>query len=165
MAATLCAPLRGAEDSFLLVARYVVLWIILSLVIVATIFDLRTREVPDWIAMAILTCALLATAFGWGAVQWPGLIAGLLLGLACSAAVFYLGGLGGADVKLVAALGAAVGPGSLLCVLFWTAIAGGLLALAAKSRGKRDFAYVPAIAAGLLIQTLWPEGLRSVLLR
>ena len=65
-----------------------------------------------------------------------------------SAAVFYLGGLGGADVKLVAALGAAVGPVSLLCVLFWTALAGGLLALAAKSRGKRDFAYVPAIAAG-----------------
>ena len=165
MAATLCAPLRGAEDLFFLAARYVVLWIILSLVIVATIFDLRTREVPDWIALAILTCAVLATAFGWGEVQWPGLIAGLLLGLACSAAVFYLGGLGGADVKLVAALGAAVGPVSLLCVLFWTAIAGGLLALAAKSRGKRDFAYVPAIAAGLLIQTLWPEGLRSVLLR
>ena len=122
------------------------------------------REVPDWIALAILTCAVLATAFGWSGIQWPGLIAGLLLGLACSAAVFYLGGLGGADVKLVAALGAALGPISLLCVLFWTALAGGLLALAAKFRGKREFAYVPAIAAGLLIQTLWPEGLRCVLL-
>ncbi len=141
------------------------LWIILSLVIVATICDLRTREVPDWIALAILTCAVLATTFGWGEIRWPGLFAGLLLGLACSAAVFYLGGLGGADVKLVAALGAALGPISLLCVLFWTAIAGGLLALVAKSRGKRDFAYVPAIATGLLIQTLWPEGLRNVLLR
>ena len=141
------------------------LWIILSLVIVATIFDLRTREVPDWIALAILTCAVLATAFGWSEIPWPGLIAGLVLGLACSAAVFYLGGLGGADVKLVAALGAAVGPVAILCVLFWTALAGGLLALAAKSLGKRDFAYVPAIAVGLLIQTVWPEGLRSVLLR
>ena len=141
------------------------LWIILSLVIVATICDLRTREVPDWIALAILTCALLATAFGWSEIRWPGLIAGLLLGLACSAAVFYLGGLGRRGCQLVAALGAAVGPVALLCVLFWTAMAGGLLALAAKSRGKRDFAYVPAIAVGLLIQTLWPEGLRSVLLR
>jgi prepilin peptidase CpaA len=135
------------------------------LVIVATIFDLRTREVPDWIALAILTGAVLATAFGWSDIRWLGLVAGLLLGFACSVAVFYLGGLGGADVKLVAALGAAVGPISLLSVLFWTALAGGLLALFAKSLGKRDFAYVPAIAAGLLIQTLWPEGLRSVLLR
>ena len=79
------------------------LWIILSLVIVATVFDLRTREVPDWIALAILTCAVLATAFGWSEIRWPGLIVGLLLGLACSVAVFYLGGVGGADVKLVAA--------------------------------------------------------------
>ena len=141
------------------------LWIIMSLVIVATVFDLRTREVPDWIALAILICAVVATALGWSVIQWPGLIAGLILGLACSATVFYLGGLGGADVKLVAALGAAVGPASLLCVLFWTALAGGLLALAAKSLGKREFAYVPAIAAGLLIQILWPEGLRNVLLR
>jgi prepilin peptidase CpaA len=142
-----------------------VLWIILSLVIIATIFDLRTREVPDWIALAILTCAVLATSFGWSEIRWPGLITGLLLGCACSAAVFYLGGLGGADVKLIAALGAIVGPISLLCVLFWTALAGGLIALFAKFLGKRDFAYVPAIAAGFLIQTLWPEGLRNVLLR
>ena len=56
------------------------LWIVLSLVIVATIFDLRTREVPDWIALAILICAVLATVFGWSEIRWPGLIPGLLLG-------------------------------------------------------------------------------------
>ena len=141
------------------------LWIILSLVIVATIFDLRTREVPDWIALAILVCAVLATAFGWTGVRWPSLFGGMFLGFACGAPLFYLAGFGGGDVKLVAAVGAAVGPSSLLCVLFWTVLAGGLLALVAKFRGKREFAYVPAIAAGLLIQAFWPEGLRSVLLR
>ena len=139
-------------------------WIILSLIVVAATSDLRTREVPDWIPLAILACAVMATLFGWSQVRWSGLIAGLLLGLVCSVALFYLGGVGGADVKLVAALGAAVGPISLLCMLFWTALAGGLLALTAKFRGKSEFAYVPAIAAGLLIQTLWPEGLRCVLL-
>jgi prepilin peptidase CpaA len=145
--------------------RRVVLWIILSLVFIATIWDLRTREVPDWIPLAILLSAILATAVGWSEVQWPSLTAGLLLGFASSAMLFYLGGFGGADVKLIAALGAVLGPLSLLCVLFWTALAGGLLALAVKSRGRREFAYVPAIAAGLLIQIMWPEGLRSVLLR
>jgi prepilin peptidase CpaA len=141
-----------------------VLWIVLALVIAAAIWDFRTREVPDWISLAILSCAVLAAACGWSGVQWRGLLAGLLLGFVVSAAVFYLGGLGGADVKLIAALGAVVGPLSLLCVLFWTALAGGLLAMIAKYTGKRVFAYVPAIAAGFLIQTFWPEGLRSVLL-
>ena len=142
------APRSGRRGFVFPVARYVVLWIILSLVIVATICDLRTREVPDWIALAILTCAVLATTFGWGEIRWPGLFAGLLLGLACSAAVFYLGGLGGADVKLVAAPGAALGPISLLCVLFWTAIAGGLLALVAKSGGKETSLTCPRLRPG-----------------
>ena len=141
------------------------LWITLALVIIAAVWDFRTREVPDWIAVTLLICAAAATACGWSEVRWPGLLAGLFLGFIGSAALFYLGGLGGADVKLIAAMGAALGPISLLCVLFWTALAGGLLALAAKCRGTREFAYVPAIAAGLLIQTLWPEGLRCVLLR
>jgi prepilin peptidase CpaA len=164
MAAALCARLWGAEVvSFS--ARHVVLWIILLLVIVAAVRDCRTHEVPDWISLVILACAVLATVCHWTQTGWRDLAAGLCLGLAVSASLFYLGALGGADVKLIAALGAVVGPLSLLCVLFWTAVAGGLLALVAKSRGKRDFAYVPAIAAGLLIQTLWPEGLHIVLLR
>jgi prepilin peptidase CpaA len=133
------------------------------LVVIALVCDLRTREIPDWIPSMIFAWACLATAVGLQEVTWIGLMAGTLLGLGLAATVFYLGGLGGGDVKLLAAIGAAVGPVALLCVLFWTAICGGLLALAAKFRGKRDFAYVPAIAAGLLIQTVWPEGLRSVL--
>ena len=58
--------------------------------------------------------------------------------LACSAALFYLGGLGGGDVKLMAALGAVVGPMALLCDLFWMALAGGLLALVANLAGKES---------------------------
>lgn len=140
-------------------------WIILSLVVGAAVWDLRTREVPDWIPLAIVCLAAMATAGGWSEVRWSGAILGLLLGFSCSAAVFYLGGLGGADVKLVAALGAAVGPVPILCMLFWTALSGALLAIVARLRGRSDLAYVPAIAAGLLIQTFWPEGLRNVLLR
>lgn len=140
-------------------------WMILFLIVVAAAWDLRTREVPDWIPLAILACAALATLFGWSDVRWTGLVVGLVLGFALPAAVWRLGGLGGADVKLIAGLGAALGPVALLCFLFWTALAGGLLAVAAKSFGKKDFAYVPAIVVGLSIQTFWPEGLRSVLLR
>jgi prepilin peptidase CpaA len=141
-----------------------VIWITLLLAAIAAIWDLRTREVPDWISIVILATAVLATACGWSSVKWGGLLSGLAIGFVLSAMVFYVGGLGGADVKLTAALGAVTGPLAILGVLFWTAIAGAVLALVAWSRGQRDFAYVPAIAAGLAIYAIWPEGLRYVLL-
>ena len=70
-----------------------------------------------------------------------------------------------AQNNLGAAIGAAVGPGSLLSILAWMALAGGILALVAAARGKRVFAYVPAIAAGVVVETFWPGGLARVLLR
>ncbi len=130
----------------------------------AAVWDLRTREIPDWIPVAILGWACLATAAGWHQVTWMGGILGALLGLGLAGAVFYLGGLGGGDVKLLAAIGAAVGPAALLSILAWTAAAGAVLALVALARGKRDFPYGPAIAAGLFVETVWPGGLGHVLL-
>jgi prepilin peptidase CpaA len=143
------------------------LWCLVLLVPVtfALVCDLRTREIPDWIPLIIIVWACLATATGLHAVTWIGLVAGALLGLALAAAVFYLGGLGGGDVKLLAAIGAAVGPWALLSILAWMGVAGGMLALIAAARGKRDFAYVPAIAIGVLVETVWPGGLARVLLR
>ncbi|MGO9111853.1 MAG: prepilin peptidase [Thermoguttaceae bacterium] len=143
------------------------LWSLILLVPVAfaLVCDLRTREIPDWIPLLIVLWACLATAMGLHKVTWIGLVAGALLGLGLSAVVFYLGGLGGGDVKLLAAIGAAVGPWALLSILAWMAFAGGILALITAARGKRDFAYVPAIAVGVVVETVWPGGLARVLLR
>ena len=143
------------------------LWSLLLLLPVgfALVCDLRSREVPDWIPLLIVAWACLATALGLHKVSWIGLIAGALVGLGLSAAVFFLGGLGGGNVKLLAAIGAAVGPWALLSILAWMALAGGILALIAAARGKRDFAYVPAIAVGVVVETVWPGGLAHVLLR
>jgi prepilin peptidase CpaA len=143
------------------------LWslVLLAPVVFAVVCDLRTREIPDWIPVGILAWACLATVAGLHEVTWIGLAAGALLGLGPAAVVFYLGGLGGGDVKLLAAIGAAVGPWTLLSIWAWMAVAGGVLALLAAARGKRDFAYGPAIAVGVLVETLWPGGLAHVLLR
>jgi prepilin peptidase CpaA len=133
-------------------------------VMFALVCDLRSREIPDWIPLLIVVWACLATALGLHKVTWIGLIAGALLGLGLSVTVFYLGGLGGGDVKLLAAIGAAVGPWPLLSILAWMGFAGGVLALIAAARGKRDFAYVPAIAVGVVVETVWPGGLAHALL-
>ncbi len=126
----------------------------LLLLAVATIYDLRSRTIPDWIAIAMLVWSILATTVGFAGTSWPGMTIGLSLGFGLGAALFWLGALGGGDAKLIAALGAALGPVPLLGVLFWMAIVGGLLALVAKWRGRQDLAYVPAIAAGLLIYSI-----------
>jgi Flp pilus assembly protein protease CpaA len=68
--------------------------------------------------------------------------------------LFQLGGLGGADVKLISALGAAFGLRNEITLLFYVAVAGAILALIAKFRGQREFAYAPAIALGTLMMIL-----------
>lgn len=131
----------------------------LILVVVAAWHDLRSREIPDWISLALGAWAVVTTAMGWHAVGWIGLLLGTAIGFTLTAPLFWLGGLGGGDVKLIAALGACLGPWGLLQTLFWVAVAGGALALIAKFRKQADFAYVPAILAGLVLYCVQSGGL------
>jgi prepilin peptidase CpaA len=121
------------------------------LAIVAALWDLRKREIPDWIPILLGAAAIVCTAIHLSPMTWAGLGYGALLGVAITLPLYLLGGFGGGDVKLVVALGAALGPRTLLIVLFWVALCGGLLAVVALIRGRRDLAYAPAIALGLLI--------------
>lgn len=121
---------------------------------VASAYDLRKHEIPDWISWLLFGWAVVGTAASLFDVGWLGLVAGLGMGLAFGMVLFWLGGLGGGDVKLIAALGAALGPGGLLQTLFWMAMAGGVMALVALAMGKRYFAYVPAITFGFAAYVL-----------
>ena len=121
------------------------------LVLIATLFDLKSREIPDTISVVLLAWAILGKSMGWIDVPWVSMGIGAVVGFALGAILFAMGGLGGGDVKLVAALGAAIGVGDLLTTLFWMAIAGGVLAIVAGLRGEKELAYVPAIAAGLFV--------------
>lgn len=123
----------------------------ISLVAIATICDLRTREIPNWISAVLLGFGLIAVGFDWTSLSFTESMVGMLLGFLITAPLFYLGGIGGGDVKLITALGSILGPLGLLSALFWVAMAGGVLALIAKLRGQNDFAYVPAIFFGVLI--------------
>lgn len=139
------------------------------LVVAAAIIDLRTREIPDAFPIALLALALVGKLAGWSSVTWLGMLAGCVVGFLIPALLFWRGAMGGGDVKLLAALGAGLGLQALLSVLFWTAILGGLLALAilarrgaASDEGEDEqatdpeLAYGPAIAAGLLVA--WIAG-------
>lgn len=122
--------------------------IALPLLLIATVFDLRTREVPDWISIVIGSVAVLAAAVGWLGIGLLWVVAGGSVGLAIGYLLFRYAKLGGGDAKLIAALGLLVGPMGLLIVLFGMGVAGGVLSLVAMLRGQRDYAYVPAITTG-----------------
>jgi prepilin peptidase CpaA len=103
---------------------------------VACVADLKTRRIPN-----VLTLGAAAGACGHYVVAdgLPGLglaLGGWAVGLLLFLPVFALRGMGGGDVKLVAALGAWLGPGLTVWLALFTALAGGPLAIAvALSRG------------------------------
>lgn len=97
---------------------------------VACLYDVYSRKIPNFITF---TSALLAVAYGGVVGEWTGLAAavgGWALGIVLFLPFFLLRGMGAGDVKLLSALGAWTGPASLLSLTFYTAISGGIMALA-----------------------------------
>lgn len=118
------------RDSVLLLAALV-------LAIIAAIVDVRQHRIPNWLTYSGIVLGFVSRGalFGWkgllGAVEGFLLAGGIML-------VFYLvRAMGAGDVKLMAALGAMVGPRHVIVVLLATAICGGLLGIGyAVYRGR-----------------------------
>ena len=101
----------------------------LAACLVACTCDLRTGRIPNLLTFgaAGLALAFHGLAGNLGASGWS--LAGWLVGITLFVPFFWLGGMGAGDVKLLAALGAWVGPGEIVWVAFWSVIAGGVIGL------------------------------------
>jgi len=146
---------------------------------IATFIDVRTRRIPNWLTAGIAAAGF-GIAFGGGTVRPTQAVLGMLIGLLLMLPGHVIGATGAGDVKLMAAIGAVVGSGSILRVFLYTAVAGGVFAItvalrrgrlrqtvsdttrlvtapaearvAIEASGRANrFAYGPAIAAGTLI--------------
>lgn len=104
-------------------------WPTLAVLIIATVTDMRSRRVPNWLTLPFLLAGFVVSTLVGG---WHGL-GQSALGFVAATAVFgflcWMGGMGMGDVKLFAAIGAWVGPHQLALALVLTAMAGGILAL------------------------------------
>lgn len=89
---------------------------------VACLTDLRGRRIPNAVTFGGAALAILAALLTRGPSGLLESVAGWLVGCAVFFPFFALGGLGAGDVKLLAAIGAWLGPAGA----FWTAIYGGL---------------------------------------
>src|SRR5579863_7695115 len=104
-------------------------WPTCAVLAVATLTDLRSRRIPNWLVLPFLAAGIAVNAWAHG---WHGVgqsLAGFGLGAAIYGLLFCLGGMGMGDVKLCAAIGAWVGPSQLMIALVITGLAGGVMAV------------------------------------
>lgn len=104
-----------------------------GLLLAAVVTDLRERRIPNRLSVLGLCAGLVLGAFLEGGFPLMAL-AGAGLALLVSFPVVALGGLGAGDAKLLTAVGAFVGPGGLLSVIVYGALAGGILAVVGALR-------------------------------
>jgi prepilin peptidase CpaA len=104
-------------------------WPSLIVLAIATVTDLRSRRIPNWLVLPFMVTGMVAATWTHG---WHGLVlslAGFALGATMFGVLCWMGGMGMGDVKLLAAIGAWIGPRQLLTAVVMISLAGGLLAL------------------------------------
>ena len=103
--------------------------VVVAVGLVACVTDLRSRRIPNVLTFGAAAAALTYSAIvgGWSGVGSAAL--GWLIGAVAFMIPFALGGLGAGDVKLLAAMGAWLGPLGAVWLALYTGIAGGVMAL------------------------------------
>jgi prepilin peptidase CpaA len=104
-------------------------WPTLIVVAVATVTDLRSRRIPNWLVLPFLPVGVAVSGWlhGWHGVEQS--LAGAGLGILIYGILYWKFGMGAGDVKLCAAIGAWIGPSQFLIAAVLTALAGGLVIL------------------------------------
>ena len=106
--------------------------VLLTVVIAAAMFDLRSRRIPNWISVSGAVLGLGLNAFLDQKNEWNlwFSVKGLLLGFGVYFVLYLLRAMGAGDVKLMGAVGALVGAVNWFGIFIITALVGGVMALA-----------------------------------
>lgn len=100
--------------------------VVVGIALAACITDLRTRRIPNVLTFGAAIAAIAVHAVSGGAVDALLSVGGWLTGVVLFMPFFALGGMGGGDVKLLAALGAWLGPRDVMWLAIYSAAAGGV---------------------------------------
>jgi prepilin peptidase CpaA len=104
-------------------------WPMVIVLGVATFTDLRSRKIPNWLVLPFLVAGFVVSGWlnGWHGIAQS--FEGAALALVLYGFLFWMGGMGGGDVKLCVAIGAWIGPSQLIFALVITGMAGGIMVL------------------------------------
>ena len=114
--------------------------------VAACVTDFRSRRIPNVLTFGASVAAFAFWAYSGGLTGLGFSVAGWLVGCLLFLPWFLLRGMGAGDVKLLAALGAWVGPGTAVWIALYAAVAGGV------------FAVVVTLASGYLgtmVRNVW----------
>ncbi len=137
--------------------------------IVVTFIDLEHKIIPDLISLPGVMVGFLCS-FGLSRITYFDSLVGIALGggtLLAVALIYHAimksEGMGGGDVKLLAMIGAFLGPKAVITTIFISALFGSaaglvIIALAGKDR-KYAIPFGPFLALGAVIYLFWGEPL------
>lgn len=138
------------------------LFVVGAILLVLTLIDADTQEIPDSLNIAILLCGIaaiwvmgdvtiLSRVIGIFAISVPLLLIAILIS----------GAFGGGDIKLMAAAGFLLGWQNAIVATFIGIILGGvygIILLARRKKGRKEhFAFGPCLAVGIFSALLWGD--------
>jgi prepilin peptidase CpaA len=128
--------------------------VLLVVLVLASAFDLSRRRIPNrLLALGLLASLMLHLASGHPSALLSTYLAGFALGLVMFLPLYFMGGMAAGDVKLMATVGAFLGPALVFQASLATYCAGGVLALLMvlrQGRWRAAFANVLVILQPLL---------------
>ncbi|TNC75949.1 prepilin peptidase [Janthinobacterium lividum] len=125
--------------------------LLLSFVTGAAVSDLIQRKIPNWLVLAGMLAALALHLWLWPHRVPQLVLGGMATGFFLFLPLYVLRGMAAGDVKLIAMVGAFVGPWSVLQICFTTFVLGGVMAvLMITWQGKWR------VCLGNLHQLMWP---------
>lgn len=132
--------------------------------IVISMIDLEHKIIPDVITIPGMIAGLICSIF-FLPLGFVHSLAALLLGggLFYAIAVISKGGMGGGDIKLIAAIGSFLGWQKTLLTIFLSALIGSIVGISlmiVKKKGRKDMIpYGPFIALGAAISVFWGKDI------
>lgn len=138
--------------------------VLLALLAVAAVTDYRSFRIPNWLTGGGIVFALVYAIFTpIPGASWYAPATGLLLGFAFTIPMYITRTMGAGDVKLIAMIGAFLGPLAVLYAILFSFITAGIAAIgfaAARGLVGRLFGNVRNILSGLAWSAI--GGIRPV---
>jgi prepilin peptidase CpaA len=104
-------------------------FILVSVLLIASMTDLQSYKIPNWLTISAMTSGLLGHSLLNGLSGLLFSAKGLGLGLALFLLFYVMGGMGAGDVKLMAAVGSFIGAEGVLSAGIMAMLLGGFYAI------------------------------------
>ena len=83
---------------------------LLAILLCAAVCDLRTRKIPNWLTLSLILCGVVRSLLPQSGISITQSLLGLLAAIVIPLGLFLIRALGAGDVKLMAGIGACLGP-------------------------------------------------------